>query len=177
MEKKKQRSLDKDGLSLREKLFCFAYIAKKGNGLRAAQEAGYSGDFAQRATDLLAKPHVKAVIDRERSRLMRKAEITAERVICELARIAFFRVTSFFKPDNTLIPLSELDENDAAIISSVDFRKGTLKLRFANKIQALDLLGRWLGLWEAQGAQHNDKLDEVINAFKAGPVKRTDTIQ
>ena len=173
MEKTKKPSLDKDGLNLREKLFAFAYISNRGNGVEAAREAGYNGDLPHRATDLLAKPQVKAVIDRERARLMRKAEITAERVLCELARVAFFRVSRLFRPDNTPIPLSQLDDDASAVISSVDFRKGTVKLRFANKLQALDLLGRWLKLWEGEGAQSNDKLAEVIAALRAGPVKPT----
>lgn len=115
MERKiKKPSLDQDGLNVRKKIFCFAYLARLGNGSEAAMEAGYKGDLTHRATDLLSKPEVKAVIDRERARLMRKAEVNAERVVQELARIAFFDLRRLFRPDNTLIPLSELDADSAA---------------------------------------------------------------
>jgi len=172
MTKQKQhRNHDQDGLSIREKLFCYLYLSNRGNGAQAAAESGYSGDHKNRATDLLAKPQVRAVIDRERARLMRKAEINAERVLRELARIAFFDVRRLFRANGSLTPLSELSEDDAAAISGVDVRKGVLKLRFANKLQALDLLGRWLKMWEGQGAPHNDRLNDLIEALRAGPVE------
>ena len=165
----KNKSRDQDGLSIREKLFAYLYLSNKGNGAQAAREAGYSGDHKNRATDLLAKPQVKAVIDRERARLMDKAQINAERVLQELARLAFYRFSRAFKPDGTPITPSELDDDTAAAVCGFEVRNGgVVKYRWANKLQALDLLGRWLKLWDGSGDSSSDRLRDVIEAFKAG---------
>ena len=176
--KKNIRNVDRDGLTLREALFCRAYIINKGIGTAAARDASYRGDLRKRASELLATPRIAAVIQRESARLVAKAEIKAERVLAEVARIAFFDCRRLFKLDNTLVPLNQLDEDTAAVIAGAELRKGTLRLRFANKLQALDLLGRYLKLWEGKGDSSGDRLREVIEAFREGPVeKEKETIQ
>jgi phage terminase small subunit len=173
--KKHHTNTDPDGLNIREKLFCHLYLANKENGAQAARDAGYNGDVGTRAANLLSKPHIAAVIRRERARLVAKAELKAERVIEELMRIAFFRPSRLFRTDAdgkcALIPMNELDEDTAAAISGVERRKGVLRLRFANKIQALDLLGRYLKLWEGEGKGSTNRLKELIDAMRTGPIE------
>jgi hypothetical protein len=159
---------DSDGLSLRESLFCSLFLIHK-NGAEAASRAGYKGDVANRAYLLLKKPRIKQVIERDRSRLLAKLEVTKERVIAELARVAFFDPRELFSADGSLKPTSELDHGTAAVISGIEVRHGTTKLRFTSKINALELLGRYLKLWDGSGNASGDRLKEVIDAMRAGP--------
>lgn len=178
MKRTHHMNTDRDGLNIREKLFCYLYLANQENGSQAAREAGYRGDVGKRSTILLSRPHVAAVISRERNRLVAKAQLNAERVLDELMRIAFFDCRRLFRSDNSLIPLAQLDKDTAAVISGADFRKGTLRLRFADNLRALDLLGRYLKMWDGAGDSSSDRLREVLNAFRSGPVAdKKETIQ
>jgi|HubBroStandDraft_5_1064220.scaffolds.fasta_scaffold42559_3 hypothetical protein len=154
-------------MRLRETLFAHLYLIS-GNGRQAAREAGYRGDVGRRATELLKREYVREVVDRGRAHLVAKADLKAERVLRELMRIAFFDFRRLFNPDNSLKQFTELDEETASGISSADFRKGVVRLRFSSKIAALDLLGRYLKLWQGQGNEAADRLKEVIECFKAG---------
>lgn len=170
------KNRDKDGLNLRESLFCRLYIINRGNGRQAAEGAGYHGDCNKRACQLLSNDRVAAVIRREGARLVAKAELKAERVIEELTRIAFFDVRRLFRADNSLIPMTELDEVTASGIAGIVVRKGGLRLRFHSKIHAIDLLGQFLKLWDGRGDAGSDRLNEVMEAFRKGPVGK-ETIQ
>jgi len=173
-----KRDRDADGLSLREALFCSLYIIQKGNGGEAARLAGYKGDCRRRACLLLKVPHVRQVIERERTRLMQKFEVKKERVLAELAYIAFADIREMFTPDGNLKNFSELSPETAAAISSFEVRHGTTKVRFNSKIHSLDLLGRYLKLWEGAGANVSDRLNEILDAFRAGPVgPKKETVQ
>lgn len=80
------KSPDRDGLTPRQWLFVEQYMVDK-NAAQAAKRAGYRG---KNATDaLLAHPLVKAKIDEKLKALASKLEITAERVLNELAKIGF----------------------------------------------------------------------------------------
>jgi phage terminase small subunit len=163
-----------NSLSVRERLFAQLYLVHKGNGTKAAREAGYSGDLARRATELLKKASIVAIIERERARLVAKAELKAEQVIEELMCIAFSRINRLYRPNGELIPISELDPHDAAAVRYVDFRNGKwVQLRMWDKLQALDLLGQYLKLWDGKGNLAGDRLKEVIEAMRQGPSSET----
>lgn len=60
-----------------------------GNGTRAAIAAGYSARSARNtAQEVLARPHVKAEVKRRQRGLVKKLEITAEKVLGDIARVA-----------------------------------------------------------------------------------------
>jgi phage terminase small subunit len=164
---------DSDGLSLRESLFASLFIIHR-NGAEAASKAGYKGDVATRACTLLKTPRVQRVIERDRQRLLAKLEVSKEKVLSQLAACAFADIRNLFCPDGSLKNPSELDSNTAAAISSIEVRHGTTTIRFNSKINALDLLGRFLRLWDGSGNTSGDRLKELVEAFKAGPVQRKD---
>jgi hypothetical protein len=170
MKKTSRNRIGNDGLNLREALFARLYLINRGNGKQAAEQAGYRGDCKNRASQLLAKPKVAAVIQREGAKLVAKLEVKAERVLQEVCRVAFFDCRRLFNADNTTIPIALLDEDTAAGLAGINFRKGAIRFRFANKLQALDLLGQHLKLWDGAGNLSTNRLHEVLAAFKAGPV-------
>lgn len=167
---------DSDDLSLREALFASLYIVHR-NGKEAAARAGYRGDLGKRASQLLKTPRVAAVIERDRQKLLDKLEVKKERVLSELAAIAFSDIRNLFSPDGSLKNPHELDRHTASSISVFEVRHGSTKIRLHSKIQALDLCGRYLKIWEGAGNSGGDRLKELLDAFKAGPVERKDTIQ
>jgi phage terminase small subunit len=171
-------TLDADGLNSRERIFCHAYMSNGENGVRAAKTAGYAGDAGRRACLLLKQPRIKAVIERERTKTLTELDVRKEKVLRELARIAFFDPRRLFQRDGSLLPIQLWPPDAAAVISGLEFRGGALsRLRFCVKSQALELLGKFLKLWDGQAVQ-GDRLDEIVQALRglAEDGKKKDTV-
>lgn len=111
-------------------------------------------------------------------------------MVRRLARIADLDLRRLFTKDGTLRPIHGLPEDVASAISSVDVvrRKGdddecVYKVRACDRVRALDLLGRHLGMFrdrvEVTGKQPEPLLpytgEELLERFMAkvypGPVK------
>ncbi len=85
-----------------------------------------------------------------------KLEITVERVLNEIARLAFADIRNCFNADGTLKPLHELDDDTAAALVGMDVieieNDGTTrvvakKFKFADKKGSLELLGKHLKMF------------------------------
>lgn len=138
-----------------KKRFCREYIIDN-NGTQAAIRSGYSARTAEsQASRLLTDVRVKAYIAELREKLNTKLEITAEKVIQEIAKIAFFDPSKLYNDDGTVKELSELDDNTRAVISEcglVGVGKGITAeviryMKTYDKQKALDQLGRHLGMF------------------------------
>ena len=138
------------------------------NATAAAKRAGYSAKTAGWiGPQLLAKTHIAAAIAEKRADRSERTGITADRVLQELARVAFFDPRKAFNDDGSMKPLSELDDDTAATIAGLDLAEirdsegqpiGVLKkIKIADKLVALDKLARHLGLLQ-------DKLKLVADA-------------
>jgi phage terminase small subunit len=91
------------------------------NATQAAIRAGYSKKTAYSiGEELLRKPEITAAVEKGRSALMVKTNITAERVLEEMGRLAFSDVRNLFAPDGSLKPLHTLSAEDAACIASLE---------------------------------------------------------
>jgi phage terminase small subunit len=128
------------------------------NASAAAMRAGYSAKTAdQIAYQLLQKTSVREAIQAAMEERSRRTEITADRVLQELARMAFFDARRLFANDGSPLPVTEMDEDtaravvglDVATVGNADIGIGqVLKLKLADKKGALELLGRHLGMWK-----------------------------
>ena len=125
------------------------------NGTAAAIRAGYSVKSAEvTASKLLRNPKVRAYIDERMAELSRRTGVTQERIIRELARIAFLDPTKLVNMDKAEL-LDDATEDDRAAIAAVKVKtiptqEGTgveREIRFADKIKALELLGKRFGMW------------------------------
>lgn len=81
-------------------------------------------------------------------------DVTVERVVRELSKIAFGNQRQVMKwgPNGvSLLPSDELDEDAAAMVSevseSVSSTGGSIKLKTHDKVKALELLGKHLGIF------------------------------
>lgn len=132
------------------------------NGLQAAIRAGYAEKSAHvQASRLLRNDKVKTLIAELTEKKFNKLDISAERILQELARLAFVDIRNLFDANGGLKPITELDEDTARAIAGIDheklfehFGKGqakhvgtTAKIKLADKTRALQLLGQYRKLF------------------------------
>ncbi len=121
-----------------------------GNGVQAAIRAGYPRAGANSAaTRLLNHPRVRADIAARSHERFARAGLTPERVLEEIARIAFAALPSFFGRDGRPLTLADMDDDMLAALSWADIdRDGrtVLAVQPLGKLFALDLLVRHFGL-------------------------------
>lgn len=124
------------------------------NATQAAIRAGYSTKTAtEQGSRLLSNVKVRACIDEKMAELSRRTGVNQERIIRELARIAFVNPTEVVNMNDATV-LADASEDDTAAIASVkvkevsgDFESIEREVRFADKIKALELLGKRFGMW------------------------------
>jgi phage terminase small subunit len=150
-------------MTLKQQRFAEEYLLDW-NGTRAALRAGYSPRTARAiASENLTKPDIQTAIAQARVELSERTQITVERVVLELARIAFSQITHAASWDDHNISLhasETLDEETAAAIRAIVIRcdkDGTptfKQIKMHDKLQALHLLGQYLEVWkEGHGEQ------------------------
>lgn len=141
------------------------------NGTQAAIRAGYAEKGAEvRASGLLRIGKVKAEIDRLVKQREARTEISQDRVVKELACIAFsdIRKAAHWNYSRMgLIPSDEIDDATAAAIGEVGNTNAGPKIKMLPKLPALDLLGRHLGMFRGEeGDNTKDAARALAAAFK-----------
>lgn len=131
------------------------------NGTQAAKRAGFSERTAnEQAVRLLANVSVRFAIDEAMARRSENVEISQERVLLELKRLAFFDIRKIFNGDGTLKRVVDLDDDTAAAIMSVEMVEiGTDgQLAISKKFKATDKKGA-LELVMRHKGMLNDKIE------------------
>lgn len=131
------------------KIFCKEYIVDF-NATQAAIRAGYSkktaGSIGQ---ENLTKPEIQEEIKKLIEERSNRTEITADRVLQELAKIGFSDILDFVEVSSTGITFNEIPEDKGGVISEVsssDTKYGTnIKIKLHDKLNALDKIARHLG--------------------------------
>ena len=100
---------DENDLNYRQRRFVSEYSTSL-NGNAAAIKAGYSKKTARvTAAQLLAKPNIKAAVEKTQARRLTRADITAERVLTEIASVGFAELKpEDVKPGDKLSALNTL---------------------------------------------------------------------
>jgi phage terminase small subunit len=130
------------------------------NATDAARRAGYSAKTAeQQGPRLLGNVGVAAAIQAAISARSARTQVTADRVVEELARLGFSDMREFAEWGAAGVKLRNSDTlpDDAArcvaeVSQTITEGGGSLKFKLHDKKGALELLGRHLGMF-------NDKLD------------------
>lgn len=138
------------------------------NATEAAKRAGYS-DKAAHVTGcrLLKDANVSAEIERRKAKLQAKSDITAERVVAELAKIGFANMADFMEVGPEGQPVTNfagLTRDQAAALGEItveEFQDGRtteagkaprkvrrIKFKLHDKVKALVDIGRHLGMFE-----------------------------
>lgn len=129
-----------------------------------------SGSLKKEASKAFNLSYVQDKLKEDTLKVAKKADISQEQVIRELAHLALFDARKLFYSDGTPKPINELDDATAAAISGVkQMRNGdewsTLEYKISDKNQALDKLMRHLGLYEKDNDQ---KTASLADALKSG---------
>lgn len=154
-------------LTAKQKCFIEEYM-KDFNGKAAMKRAGYSArSNSFPASQLLAKPKVKAAIEARMAERRAAHEQEADRVIVELARIAFSDVRGLmvWGPDGvTLRDSADVPDDAAACVAEVSVQKRGTRLKLHDKVKALELLGKHFGLF-------TDRLKAEVSGPNGGPIQ------
>lgn len=135
----------------KQKRFCEEYMIDL-NATQAAIRAGYSPKTAnEQAGRLLVNVSIQNYIAQLQARQSRRTGVSADRVVRELAKIAFVNAGDLIDPETASVKL-DASRDDLAAVQSVKvktFGEDGLEheVKLADKLKALDLLGRHLGLF------------------------------
>lgn len=143
-----------DNLTEKQKKFCEEYLIDL-NATQAAIRAGYSTNTAKDiGCENLAKPNIRACIDKAIAERSKRTGINQDRVLLELARIALLKPSDVINV-NTATVKKDASDDDLATIQSVKVKtlptkngKGVEReIKFVDKLKALELLGKHLGMF------------------------------
>lgn len=145
--------------------FCKEYM-KDFNGTQAAIRAGYSKKTAnEQAAQLLAKVSVQKYLETLKQKAAYKNEELTERIKNELIKLGFSNIQDFIEEDNEIKDLTTIPANHAACVESIkktvtkfgDEKTGgtktSIQFKLHSKLDALEKLARYVGLYEADNRQ------------------------
>lgn len=149
-------------LTDKQKKFVEEYLIDL-NATQACIRAGYSPKYADReGHKLVENSRVSEAIAESMAERSRRTGINQDRIVQELARIAFVKITDVVDLDGEIN--TNASDDDLACIESYkvedsdsvngSFSKREVKL--ASKIKALELLGKHVGMW-------NDKIQVDVS--------------
>ena len=124
-------------LTTKQRRFVAEYIVDY-NATQAAIRAGYSeGTAGVIGFENLRKPQIQAAIHEELEKQSQRTNVTADRIVQELAAMAFER--------------------------GADWTES--KMKNNNKLRALELLGRHFGIFDGQGAQKKE--NQILKSLQS----------
>ena len=133
------------------------------NATQAAIRAGYSVKTAnEQGARLLANVSVQQKIAQKMADRSKRTGVNQDRVVLELARIAFVKITDIIGSEGEI--KSTATDDDLACIESVKYKGSESEtsssvereVKISSKLKALELLGKHLGMW-------NDELDVNVS--------------
>lgn len=148
--------------------FCEEYLIDL-NATQAAIRAGYSEDTAKSiGCENLTKPNIQESITRMKVERSQRTQITADRVLQELAVIGFSSVQNYILDDDGKLELEQAAEVDSIrAVSSIRRKKKKYghgkdqteevetEIKLWPKVSALQQMGQHLGIFEKDNNQKN----------------------
>lgn len=165
-------------MTKKQKRFVEEYLIDL-NATQAAIRAGYSPDTAYSiGNENMKKPEIKAKIDKAMAERSRRTGVNADRVVMELAKIAFVNAGDVIDAETATLKPDAAREDTAAIqsVKVKTFGEDGLEreIKMADKLKALELLGKHLGMFkdkvELSGTLETEKnkLDDLIRQMRGG---------
>lgn len=166
-------------LTAKQKRFIEEYLIDL-NATQAAIRAGYSPDTAYSiGSENLKKPEIRARVDKAMAERSKRTGINADRVVMELAKIGLVNPADVINFKNATVK-SEALEEDLAAIQSVKVKTSVSEngemiereVRLNDKIKALELLGKHLGMFKDKVEVSGEidiglnKLNSILNQLK-----------
>ena len=165
-------------MTKKQKRFIEEYLIDL-NATQAAIRAGYSPSTAKAiGSENLTKPDIKAQIDKAMAERSRRTGVNADRVVMELAKIAFVNAIEVIDPKTATVKEGASSDDTAAIqsVKVKTFGEDGLEreIKMADKLKALELLGKHLGMFkdkiELSGSldAEKTKLDDLLQQMRGG---------
>ncbi len=179
-------------LTHKQRAFVNEYLVDL-NATQAAIRAGYSRRTARQAgAENLSKPVIVAEIERAMEARAERTRVDADKVVTELARLAFTDMRNFVRwgTDGVLefVPSDDLTEDDASAVTEVKLSPGqygtTMQIKLGHKDSALRMLAEHTGVVGKQGGvnvnvsvdarrtedreQRFERLFSQLDAYRAG---------
>lgn len=159
----------------REKRFVDEFMVDL-SAKQAAIRAGYSVKTARNAAAWIhpehpEKPRLREEIDRRMAEAGRRTGVSADRIIRELALVAFSNIGDLVDPDTGRM-LHDASRADMAAASGIRVKRGDkgdeYEVRTHDKLKALELLGRHFALFadKGQSDESNKKINDIIEAVR-----------
>lgn len=149
-------------LTAKQKRFVEEYLIDL-NATQACIRAGYSVKTAQeQSSRLLSNVMVQQAIAKRMAERSKRTGVNQDRVIQELAKIAFVKITDVV--DSNARIRDDATEEDKSCIESIKYKRSDSEsgssvereVKISSKLKALELLGKHLGMW-------NDKLNVKLD--------------
>lgn len=174
--RKPKQTSQKDSAAARRARFIEALLSNGENITHAALAAGFSPkSAAQQGSRLLKHVEVQQALNSRRAEVLQKFQLTTDRTLQEIARLAFSDVRKLFGPDGQLKPIHELDDDAAACISSIDIDElmdgqniigVSKKFKHWDKNSALEKAMKHLGAYERDNKQQRPLTRIVVMPAK-----------
>lgn len=162
---------NKNGLTNNWQVFADAYVSDPNRNMAEAYKKAYPRCTNKKtahteASYLLKKPEIQQYIDRVTENANRRAEVTIERVLSEIANVAFLDPADVFDAEGALRSIHDMPPRVRRCIQSIKVREiqgpdnqviGHAKeIKFWSKDKHLELLGRHLAMFTDN---HNHRFD------------------
>lgn len=163
----------------KQKIFADEYLIDL-NATRAYRKAYPSvkrdETAAQAGSRMLRNVKVAAYIQERMQERQKRTEITQDRVLQELAAIAFAKATDYAEVTDECVKIKDtkdLDEQQIRAIAGIKEGKFGIELKLNDKEKALELLGRHLGMFkdrvEVSGLEEEKKkLGDILEQLRGG---------
>lgn len=145
--------------------FCKEYM-KDFNGTQAAIRAGYAVKAARtQASQLLTNLNIQKYLEILKEQNGKREEKLTEDIKNELIKLGFSNIQDFIEADNEIKDLTTIPANHAACVESIkktvtEFGDGknagtktSIQFKLHSKLDALEKLARYVGLYEADNKQ------------------------
>lgn len=166
-------------LTEKQKRFVAEYLVDL-NATQAAIRAGYRAKTAYSiGCENLRKPDVQAAIQEAMDKRSERMEITQDMVLRELAAIGFAKVSDYAQVTASgrvrITPTEELSDVQRRALSGIKEGKFGVEVSSYDKVKALELLGKHLGMFDARTAQQQEQDNNLVERLLGGTEEDIDT--
>jgi len=172
------------GLTDKQELFCLEYLKCNFNAKEAYKTVyGLTNDntAAVSASKMLTNANVIARIQALKAQKISRIEVSADKVMQEMAACGFYNALDYFKVVNRRVPVKEGDKVVRRVIQVVELREDIsreawaavasikqgphgIELRFHDKTKNLELLGKHLDFFFVDRVDHTTQGQAITNA-------------
>ena len=161
---------------LRKQLFAKTFMTNGFNGTKAAIAAGYAEKNADKYCDVLLKDEfVQGEMQKIQNVATKKMMIDHNRLIQELKTIAYSSAADIYNDWTDIKKFDEISEENKKCIAQIEtktIKEKTatgevinaeyIKIKFHDKLSAIDKLAKHIGLYEVDNSQKNVQTVSIL---------------